>query len=169
MEGPARDERFEALFDTAFHKAQGVARRIVGDPAVAEEVAAEAFARAFARWSRLRDDPGREGWVVRVAANLAIDMTRRRPAYLRSRPVVDLGDDVAVQRVALAAALERLPARQRSVVVLRYLADLSEAETAAALGISAGTVKTHLHRALEQMRQTMDRHDVEVSLALPQA
>lgn len=167
MASRSRDEAFEALFDSCFARAVAVARRIVRDGAVAEDLAAEAFARAFAHWPRLRDEPGREGWVLRVTANLAIDVTRRRPAYLRGRQAPDLGDEVAV-RLALAAALRSLPKQQRSVVVLRYLADLSEAETARALGIAPGTVKAHLHRAIGRMRRHMNRNEDEISLALQQ-
>jgi RNA polymerase sigma factor (sigma-70 family) len=57
-----------------------------------------------------------------------------------------------VLRLALVAALIRLPRRQRETIVLRYLCDLPEADAALALGVSAGTVKTHLHRALASLR-----------------
>jgi RNA polymerase sigma factor (sigma-70 family) len=63
----------------------------------------------------------------------------------------DESDDV-VLRVALVAALVRLPRRQRETIVLRYLCDLPEADVALSLGVSAGTVKTHLHRALASLR-----------------
>ena len=159
------DASFEELFDARFHKAESVAQRIVGDRALAEDIAAEAFARAYARWPSLRTHPGREGWVVRVAANLAIDATRRRRPVLADSPPPDHGDAVAL-RLALAAALRALPVRQRSVVVLRYLADLSESDTAAALRISEGSVKTHLHRGLARLRRELGETNEEVPVAL---
>jgi RNA polymerase sigma factor (sigma-70 family) len=62
------------------------------------------------------------------------------------------GADALVDRIALASAVRRLPARQREVVVLRFFADLSVAETAAAIAASEGTVKTHTSRALKALR-----------------
>lgn len=163
-----RDPEFEELFDRMFPVARRLASRITGDPAAAEDLAAEAFVRLFARWPRLRDEPGREGWVVRVTANLAIDATRRRPHAL---PVAASAgeEDALVLRLALAAALRALPSRQRSVIALRYLADLTEEQVAATLGISAGAVKTHAHRALHRLRDLMPRdlpRDPDLPLAL---
>jgi RNA polymerase sigma factor (sigma-70 family) len=63
--------------------------------------------------------------------------------------------DQVVLRAALAAALLHLPRRQRETIVLRYLCDLSEADVAAALGVSPGAVKTHLHRALAALRSNI--------------
>jgi RNA polymerase sigma-70 factor (ECF subfamily) len=159
-----RDAAFEELFDAVFRKAERVALRIVGDSALAEDLAAEAFARAYARWPSLRDAPWREGWVLRVTVNLAIDATRRA-----KRATVDLtpyeSGDVDL-RLALVAALRVLPGRQRTVVVLRYVADLSESDTAAALGISEGSVKTHLHRGLARLRRELGETTREVPVAL---
>src|SRR4051794_16447750 len=129
MDGLPEDGQFEDFFDSLFPQAKTVARRIVGDPSLAEEVAAEAFARAFAHWPRLKRDAHREAWVLRVTGNLAIDVTRRRKPVLRIVQSPAYDDEVA-NRLALAQALRSLPARQRSVVVLRCLADLSEVDTA---------------------------------------
>jgi RNA polymerase sigma-70 factor (ECF subfamily) len=159
------DDGFEELFDAMFQRAQSVAQRIVGDRALAEDLAAEAFARAYARWPSLRSHDGREGWIVRVTANLAIDAVRRRRVLPVSDPRPDHSDAVTL-RLALAAALQALPRRQRSVVVLRYVADLSEADTAAALRISEGAVKTHLHRGLARLRRELAETNEEVPVAL---
>jgi RNA polymerase sigma factor (sigma-70 family) len=147
---------FEEAFDDLFARAFRVARRILGDAATAEDVAAEALARAFAHWRKIGDQPWREGWVVRVATNLALDIARGRNRMTEA----DVGeegredDDVAI-RLALVDAMARLPKRQREVVALRHLAGLSEAETAAALKVSAGSVKTHLHRGLAALRSCL--------------
>ena len=147
---------FEEAFDDLFRRAFRVARRILGDATAAEDVAAEAMARAYAHWRKIGDQPWREGWVVRVATNLALDVARSRNR-MADATVADRGredDDVAV-RLALVEAMARLPKRQREVVALRHLAGLSEAETASALRVSAGSVKTHLSRGLAALRSRM--------------
>lgn len=151
--------QFEEAFDDLFQRAFLVGRRILGDATRAEDVAAEALARAFAHWRKIGAQPWREGWVVRVATNLALDAARRQtrmtdgsPAEQAADRTVD--DDVAV-RLALVDAMERLPRRQREVVALRHLGGLSEAECAAALRVSTGSVKTHLHRGLAALRERL--------------
>ena len=71
-------------------------------------------------------------------------------------PGVRLLDHDTVERDAVHEALLRLPLRQRTAVVLRFYEDRSERETAAILGVSPGTVKTHVHRALEQLRTLLE-------------
>lgn len=161
-----RDEAFERLFEEEFERCQQVAWRIVWDRAVAEELAAEAFARAWARWARLRSADRVGGWVLRVTANLAVDVVRRG-----SEPKVAPGtalpsEDVSTLRMALVKALRSLPRRQREAIALRYLADLSEEQVSSALGMSAGSVKTHIHRGLARLRRVIDPNDdPEVFLA----
>ncbi|HEX4493196.1 MAG TPA: sigma-70 family RNA polymerase sigma factor [Acidimicrobiia bacterium] len=150
------DDGFEEAFDGLLASARAVARRLVGGGAAADDVAAEALARAYARWPKVRDLDYRDAWVMRVTANVALDTLRRarRMAPVDARHVTDPQAD-AVTRLALAEALRRLPRRQRDVVVLRYLADLSEADVAESLGVSAGTVKQHAHRALGALRRAL--------------
>lgn len=162
-----RDAEFEELFQAVFPLAQRVAYRVVGDAFAAEDIAAEAFARLYARWGRLKDEPGRVGWILRVTANLAIDTVRRKRPNLEAPRPVDV-EETVVLRLALAAALSALPSRQRAVVVLRYLADQSEQEVARSLGISAGTVKAHAHRATQRLRRQLP-NDEEVVVALHRA
>ncbi len=144
---------FEESFDDLFLRAFRVARRILGNETAAEDVAAEAMARAFAHWRKIGDQPWREGWVVRVATNLALDVARRGNR-MTDAAMAEEGrddDDVAI-RLALVDAMARLPKRQREVVALRHLAGMSEADTAAALKVSTGSVKTHLSRGLAALR-----------------
>jgi RNA polymerase sigma-70 factor (ECF subfamily) len=84
----------------------------------------------------------RRAWVLRVTANISLDRLRRLRRSTAAPPVDPQPDDTAALRITLQEALRRLPQRQREVVVLRYLADLSESDVAAALGISLGSVKT---------------------------
>jgi RNA polymerase sigma factor (sigma-70 family) len=93
-----------------------------------------------------------------VASNLAIDAILRRPvATAATEPISP--EDLGTLRVTLGVALHSLPARQRAVIVLRYLSDLSEAEVAEALAIAPGTVKSHSHRGLAALRRRLG--DVE--------
>ncbi|HMC38665.1 MAG TPA: SigE family RNA polymerase sigma factor [Acidimicrobiales bacterium] len=151
-----RDEGFDDFFLAFSPKVLKFAERFTGNRATAEDVTAEAFARAYAHWGKVGRLAYRDAWVMRVASNLAIDVARRggRQAVPVSVPAVDAADLVALRRTLLHA-LVALPKAQREAVVLRYLADLSEADVAAALGIRPGTVKSHLHRAVVALRQTL--------------
>jgi RNA polymerase sigma-70 factor (sigma-E family) len=159
---------FELAFDSLYRLAYRVAFKILGDRPDAEDVAQEALARASLRWSRLHEHP--EGWVSRVASNLAIDRYRHR----QRQPIIPKGpvgivDEKVGERGDLVDALRTLSSRQREVVVLRYLADLSESDVAVALGCSTGTVKTHSSRGLAALRRqlqgkaTTDGDDVRAS------
>ena len=146
--------RFEDEFDRLFGRAFAVARRLTGDLAAAEDIAAEALARTYARWHRVRSFEYRDAWVARVATNLAIDAARRKridPAALNTADP----SDATVLRLALVEALSHLPRRQREAVALRYLADLSVDDVAVSLGVSAGTVKQSVHRGLKTLRDRL--------------
>lgn len=124
----------------------------LNDGDLAAEAVDEAMARAYQRWDRVGsfDDPA--GWVYRVAMNWATSVLRRRtraPRLPAERPAGDLGP---VAEPSVRVALAELDVRQRGVVVCRYYLGLSEAETAAALGIRPGTVKSRLHRALQHLQ-----------------
>lgn len=147
---------FDSFFREVLPRAIGVARRITGDRATAEDVAVEALAKAHLRWHRVAQLPYRDAWVLRVAAHEALRHLPRHGTIAVQPPAGasdDAGDLVAL-RMALVAALRRLPARQREAIALRYLCDLSEADVAHALGVSAGTVKAHLHRGITTLRST---------------
>ncbi len=162
------DESFEAAFDELFARSVRLAQRILGDGASAEDVAAEALARAYARWPQIQELPWRDGWVLRVTSNLAIDATRNRRRPWKAVTSEDVGDgtDAIAIQLALVAALRALPRRQREAIALRYLADLGEAEVALALGVSAGTVKTHLHRGVVTLRRRLGTTFEEDHLAI---
>jgi RNA polymerase sigma-70 factor (ECF subfamily) len=159
------DEEFATAFDQLYPLAVRLAARIVGEQAAAEDVAAEALARAYARWSTVSALPYRDAWVLRVTGNLAIDTVRRR-RLLRAPRLADSFEDASALRLALAAALAKLPARQREAVVLRYLGGYSEAEVSAALGISPNSVKTHVQRGLAALRDRLGDHEGSRLVAL---
>jgi RNA polymerase sigma-70 factor (sigma-E family) len=148
------DDRAAALGALAYR----VGFRILGDRQDAQDLTQEALARAYARWSRV--GPYDEAWITRVATNLALGLVRSQQRARRRRPdpsppAAEPGAVVA-QRRELVALLQALPKRQREVVALRYLADLPEAEVAAALGCSVGTVKQHASRGLAALRAALD-------------
>jgi RNA polymerase sigma-70 factor (sigma-E family) len=149
-EGPPE---FAAEFDRLFDRAYAVARRLIGDPTAAEDVAAEALTRTYVHWSRVRSFEYRDAWVARVATNLAIKASRHRPAG-RASATQDPSDATTL-RLALVEALARLPRRQREAVALRYLADLTINDVALTLGVSTGTVKQSVHRALRTLRDQL--------------
>ena len=146
---PSFTEAFDALYLGAYRTAY----RLLGDRQEAEDVAQEACARACLRWSRL-DDPA--AWVARVSANLSLDRWRRLQTAAKHRAErVDLTLPEDARRIDLHRALETLPGRQRQVIVLRYLADLTEDQTAAVLGCAVGTVKSHASRGLAALRTAL--------------
>jgi RNA polymerase sigma-70 factor (ECF subfamily) len=154
------EQDFEAFFHEGFGRTLRLVLRIVPGAAEAEDVAAEAFARAYADWDRVGFLEHRLAWVLRVATNLAVDTVRPRRRRLLPLTVEAAGavrdrvlseDDLAI-RHALVAALRRLPARQREAIALRYLGDMSVEEVARALGTAPTTVKTHLQRGLKSLR-----------------
>jgi RNA polymerase sigma-70 factor, ECF subfamily len=158
-----RDEQFEDTFDELFPRAVALAWKILGDRAAAEDVAAEALARTFVRWRKLRDLPYLDGWVLRVTTNLALDVVRRRPPPPEMRLPVD-ESEVSTLRLALSQALLSLPTRQREALALRFLSGFTEAEVAQAMGISAGSVKTHVHRGVAALRARFGESFEELSI-----
>jgi RNA polymerase sigma-70 factor (sigma-E family) len=151
---------FEEVFPVLIRDAYRVAYRLLGDRSEAEDVAQEACARTYSRWSSVRDHA--EPWCVRVASNLALDILRartratRRNERLRAIEMTTATHGVD-DRLDLYAALAKLPRRQRETVVLRYLGDLSEAQTADLIGCSVGSVKTHASRGLAALKEVIPR------------
>lgn len=153
-----RDAEFEALFDAVYPRVVALGQRMLGSKAAGEDLASEALARAYARWRSVRRHPAPDAWVLRTATNLAIDQLRRKRPRSAETPIDSPEDAIAI-RLALADAMARLSNRQRTVVTLRYLADLSERDVAAALSISPGTVKSTLSRGLANLRTDLGSDD----------
>jgi RNA polymerase sigma-70 factor (ECF subfamily) len=130
----------------------------------AEDAVAEAFSRAYARWDTVRRHPNPSAWVIRTALNEQRSwwrkMHREVPTAGSDVPAGDAASDQLSQDIR--TLVSTLPKRQREVVGLRILADLSAEETATLLGIAPATVHVHLHRALSTMRTRLsaDRSDV---------
>jgi RNA polymerase sigma factor (sigma-70 family) len=152
MEHAAETESFDDAFDRLFRIAYRSAYRLLGSREDAEDVAIDALTRASLHWRKVHTDPA--PWVTTVSANLAIDIWRRRKRSPTHQPVPSI-DPLDSRRIDLVRALERLPRRQRNTVVLRYFADLTESQTAQALGVSTGSVKQHTSRAMVTLKREL--------------
>lgn len=140
----------------------------LGELDVATEATDEAFARAYERWAHvsLLDSP--PAWVYRVASNWALSVFRRRRLGLHRLYSPDVADAPAVADPAIHAALAELDIKHRGVVVCRHLLGWSVADTAAALGVHEGTVKSRLHRATAVLRTRLRDLDPSApSTAIP--
>lgn len=138
--------------------------RLCGDAGLAEDVVAEAYAKVWPRWHRGRVDD-LVPYLRRSVANEVYGRGRRRKREqlnafrVVERPGTGQFEAGVGDRDALAAAIDRLPLRQRVVVVLRIVDDLSEQATADLLGVPAGTVKSRLSRALDSLRAQLEEDD----------
>jgi RNA polymerase sigma-70 factor (sigma-E family) len=130
---------------------------LTGDHQLAEDLLQSALANTYRHWRRIRDD-NPEAYVRRAMYHQYISWWRRRrvPEQLSAAPQETAQADPAeatALRVSLAQALSRLSPKQRAVVVLRFYADLTEAQAADVLGVRVGTVKRHAHDALRRLRE----------------
>ena len=123
----------------------------------AEDLVQAALAKTYQAWDRIEDRAALDGYVRRAMVNTHISWWRRRrleeypTEEIPDRPVADHAGDSELQD-ALKRALDRLPRRMRAAVVLRYYEDMSEAEIAEVLGVSQGTVKSTVSRAVAKLR-----------------
>ena len=158
-----------------------IAVRIVGSDEDAEDVAQEAFVRAYRALPRFRGDSKFSSWLYRIATNRALTHLKRRG---RRADTVDIesgshveaavvddgrGEEASPEfrvrdeefRRAVRAAVLELPEQYRVVVTLFYLEERSYKEVVATLGIPMGTLKTHLHRARALLRDILTKHHLE--------
>jgi RNA polymerase sigma-70 factor (ECF subfamily) len=141
---------FDAFYAASARRVVHHVYAVCGDLAEAQDAVQEAYARAWQRWSTLRDYDDPESWVRTVAWRLSANRWRsiRRWVTARAR----LGRPASVpgptpDRVALVEALRRLPEAQRRVIVLHYLHDMPVGDIVRSTGMPAGTVKVYLSRA----------------------
>ena len=141
---------------------------VTGDSDVAREAADEAFARAWLHWPRVSGMESSRGWTYRVALNVLRRRGRRAALERRllaraARPPAD----VPAPAGEAWEAVRLLPPRQRTAVVLRFIADLTEEQAAAAMGISRTTVSRTLGSALRTLGRLLsdDEPDLEVGCA----
>jgi RNA polymerase sigma-70 factor (ECF subfamily) len=147
--GTVDQGRLREVYAVAYPRLVGQLAGVTGDPAEAEDVVMEAFARAATRTSSFHEADNPEAWLRTVAVNLARSRWRRMMRWAHLVPQLATGDayaDLPDDRLALLSALRQLPAAQREAIALHHLADLPVAEVALTLGVPEGTVKARLAR-----------------------
>jgi RNA polymerase sigma-70 factor (ECF subfamily) len=155
------ERRFGAFVSTHRDRARRVAWRLLGgDESAAEDVAQDAFVKAYRALGRFREDSKLETWFYRILVRQAHNHRRWRALRRRwsggsdpdpADPSPAAPGDPGLRR-RIAEALERLTERQREAFILVHLEGFTVGETAALLGKPTGTVKSHLHRALRTLR-----------------
>lgn len=132
---------------------------LVRDSGTAEEIVQDSFVAVHASWRRLRDSGKASRYLRQCVVNRSRSVVRHRMVAERhmlqpppEMPSAEEGAMTLLERSAVVAALHGLPARQREALVLRYYADLPEAEIASVMGISQGAVKSHVFRAMAALR-----------------
>jgi RNA polymerase sigma-70 factor (sigma-E family) len=161
--GQTADEAVTVMYRAHYAALVRLAALLVSDVATAEDVVQDSFIAMHRAWWRLRDTAMALPYLRRSVVNRSRSVLRHRAVADRQFPMLSpmlspalpSAEDSAlavVQRSSVLAALSMLPSRQREVMVLRYYADLSEAQIAAALGISKGAVKSHIARAKDSLR-----------------
>ncbi len=155
------DERFAAYVRDRGEHHLRVAVLLTGDWHAAEDLVQASLVKLYRAWPKLRLDGDPDAYLRRIMVNTHRSWWRAR--WRRETPAGELPDAVIADFAdgqAFAAlvrqALQALPRRQRAAVVLRYCADLPEAEVADLLGCSVGTVKTHTHRGLRALRENLE-------------
>lgn len=129
---------------------------MVPEHARAEDLVQTALLASYRNWGRIRDPHALEAYTRSTIVNTAIGWFRKKS--WGERPVEVMPDSGRYDEHAdhdLLSAIGRLPVRQRAVVMLRFYADLTVAETARELGVSEGTVKSQTHRALQSLRGSL--------------
>jgi RNA polymerase sigma-70 factor (sigma-E family) len=150
---------------TAYVRTKGptllrTARSLTPNPADAEDLLQTALTKTYLAWDRIDDHRALDGYVRRTLVNTRTSQWRKRKVDEFTtdelpEPATGAAPDLTeqqAQREVLMRAISRLPPRQRAMVVLRYYEDMSEAQTAEALGVSVGTVKSAVSRALGKLR-----------------
>ena len=156
----SRDEEFSEYVRGAYPRLVRTAYLLCGNGAQAEDLVQDALARTYLAWPRIKDKGAIDAYVRRAVVNQTTSWWRRPARRERfvdppERLAPDAGELGVVNRSALLPALRALSPGQRAAVVLRYVEDLTEAQTAQALGVSVGTVKSQTSRALAALRVTL--------------
>ena len=159
------DEAVTALYAAHYRPLVRLATLLLHDAGAAEEVVQDAFVAMHGSWRRLRDPDKALAYLRQAVVNRARSALRHRKVVERHSderlehvPSAEQGALAAVERLEMMSALRRLPQRQREALVLRYYADLSEADIADTMGISRGAVKSHTSRGMAALRTTLEHH-----------
>jgi RNA polymerase sigma-70 factor (ECF subfamily) len=162
------DDEFERFFLAHYESVVRSLTLITGDRQRAEDAAQDAFIKAHARWRTVRSYDLPVAWVRRVAVNRCRDTHRserrrvaREQPFARA-PQVESAEDGVAGLSEVLRLLDQLPPRQRAVSVLFYFDDLPIEEIATSLGLNEGTVKFHLSKARDRMRELLAKDPAEL-------
>ena len=160
------DEAVGQLYAAHYRGLVRLSALLLRDVGEAEEVVQDAFVAMHGRWGRLRDPDKAVAYLRQSVLNRSRSALRHRavrdrhdrhqpapPSYVPSAEQHAL---LGEEQETIVAALRTLPQRQREAIVLRYYADLSEADTALAMGVSRGAVKSHTSRGMSALRKSLE-------------
>ena len=152
------------LYSMHYRALVRLAALLVRDTPTAEEVVQDAFVAMHGGWQRLRDAEKALAYLRQAVVNRSRSVLRHRTVVDKNlqkappdMPSAEHGAMILLERHAVVVALRDLPERQREAIVLRYYADLSEAEIAATMGISRGAVKSHTARGMTALRAALEQ------------
>src|SRR6202035_2231478 len=158
------DRAVTELYTTHYRSLVRLAALLVRDIGTAEEVVQDSFVAMHGGWRRLRDTEKALSYLRQAVVNRSRSVLRHRtvvdrnaPKHVPDEPSAEAGAITLLERSAVISALRGLPDRQREAIVLRYYADLSEAEIAATMGISRGAVKSHTARGMSALRAALEQ------------
>ena len=164
--GRSADWAISELYSLHYRTLVRMAVLLVRDVPTAEDVVQDSFVATHNRWHRLRDTQSALAYLRHAVLNRSRSVLRHRAVVDKHPPNAPLDIPsaeysalVRLEQSAVVEALRRLPRRQREAIVLRYYADFSEAEVAAAMGISRGAVKSHTARAIAALRADLEQQD----------
>jgi len=164
--GRSADRAVTELYSLHYHSLVRLAALLVRDVPTAEDVVQDSFVAMHDGWQRLRDAESALAYLRQAVLNRSRSVLRHRAVAEKhpqkpspDMPSAEHGALAQLERSAVIATLRKLPGRQREAIVLRYYADLSEAEIAAAMGISCGAVKSHTARAIAALRADLEQQD----------
>lgn len=150
---------FETFYRDEYRPLLGIALALVDGTVAAEDLVQESFLAAHRRWDRVSQYDNPRAWVRRVLINRATSWRRRVASEVRAvarvGPPEPQPPNFSPETAGVWRAVHRLPRRQQQAVALHYVGQLSMAEIADAMGCSEGAVKSHLHRAREQLRGSL--------------
>ena len=158
------DRAVTVLYAAHYRSLVRLAALLLRDTATAEEVVQDSFVAMHDGWRRLRDNDKALSYLRQSVVNRSRSVLRHRVVVDRNAPKpppdmpsAEQGAITLLERSAVVTALRTLPPRQREALVLRFYGDLSEAQIAAAMGISKGAVKSHTARAMTALRSVLER------------
>jgi RNA polymerase sigma-70 factor (sigma-E family) len=160
------DQAVTELYSAYYRSLVRLAAFLVRDLGTAEEVVQDAFVAMHGGWHRLRDNDKALAYLRQAVVNRSRSVLRHRQVVDRNapKPAPDMpsaehGAIALFERSAVIAALRTLPARQREALVLRFYADMPEAQIADTMQISRGAVKSHTARAMQALRAVLEREE----------